>query len=255
MIVPIYGVGACKLFDLDIHVPSIYLPLWLRYCRSLPIIFAGNIAVDDLRISALLCTRLCHDLIGPAGAVVNGVELLSEDPGAVDEEVIELIRLSAFETTRRLKFFRLALGVSPEGQMITAARTVADDYFTTSRVELDWSQSILEAPSRHPSALVPILLNLLMCGAEALPRGGRIAIDGNLGADGYTLTVRAAGEAVKIDEEALASLSGDRDLATLEARGIAPYMAARLAAAAGSKITAAPSADSMEFTVNLPADS
>ena len=127
--------------------------------------------MDDLRVSALLCTRLCHDLIGPAGAVLNGVELLSQNTGAVDEEIVELIRLSAVETTRRLKFFRLALGVPTEGQMMTVVRVIADDYFATSRIELDWSDAILETPSPQPLSLVPIMLNLLLCGADALPRG------------------------------------------------------------------------------------
>ena len=208
--------------------------------------------MDDLRVSALLCTRLCHDLIGPAGAVVNGVELLSENTGAVDDEVLELIRLSAFETTRRLKYFRLALGVPAEGQAITAVRAIADDYFASSRIELDWSQAILQTPLPQPLSLVPIMLNLLLCGAEALPRGGRIAIDGAPGVGGFALTVHAAGDVVKIDDEALKSLSGERDPATLEARGIAPYIAARLAAAVGAKITATPSAEAMDFSLTLP---
>ena len=83
--------------------------------------------MDDLRLSALLCTRLCHDLIGPAGAVVNGVELLTDLPGAVDEEVLELIRHSAGETTRRLKYFRVALGIPSEGLSLAAAQAIADD--------------------------------------------------------------------------------------------------------------------------------
>ncbi len=220
-----------------------------------PYNLAGNFTVDDLRVSALLCTRLCHDLIGPAGAVVNGVELLSENFGAVDDEVVELIRLSAVETTRRLKYFRLALGVPTEGQLITAVRVIADDYFVTSRIELDWSDAILETPSPQPLSLVPIMLNLLLCGAEALPRGGRIAIDCAPDVIGFALTITATGEAVKVDDEALKSLSGDRDPATLEARGIAPYMAARLAAAVGAKINTASTVESMGFAVTLPTDS
>ncbi len=208
--------------------------------------------MDDLRISALLCTRLCHDLIGPAGAVVNGIELLSEAPGNVDGEVLELIRHSAIETTRRLKFFRLALGEPAEGQTLAASRAVADDYFAASKITLDWSDAILESPSPPPPYLIPTLLNLILCGAEALPRGGRIAIDGAPVGGGFALRIKAAGEAIKADDDALLSLSGDRDPATLEARGIAPYMAARLVSAAGGRITAAATAESMDFTVSLP---
>ena len=206
--------------------------------------------MDDLRISALLCTRLCHDLIGPAGAVVNGIELLSDSPGNVDNEVLELIRHSASETTRRLKYFRVALGIPADDLSLAATRAIADDYFATSKIALEWSDSIMETPT--PTRLVPIILNLVLCGAESLPRGGRIAIDGAPVGGGFRLLIEAAGETIKADDNALLSLSGNRDLSTLDARGLAPYMAARLVSAAGGEIDTTPSAGSMEFSVTLP---
>lgn len=207
---------------------------------------------DDLRISALLCTRLCHDLIGPAGAVANGVELLSENPSNVDGEVLDLIQHSASETTRRLKYFRTAFGVPADGQTLAASRVIADDYFATGKITLDWSDALLENPTPPPPLLIPLMLNLIICGAETLPRGGRIAIDGAPGGGGFALRIKAAGETIKVDDDILLSLSGDRDPATLEARGIAPYIAARLASAAGGRIEATPSAESMDFAVTLP---
>ena len=209
--------------------------------------------MDDLRLSALLCTRLCHDLIGPAGAVVNGVELLTDSPGAVDEEVLELIRHSAGETTRRLKYFRVALGIPSEGLSLAAARAIADDYFATGKIVLDWSDRIMETPTTLPPSLVPIILNLVLCAAESLPRGGRIAIDGAPDGGGFTIRIKAVGESIKADDDALLSLSGDRDLSTLDARGLVPYMAARLVSAAGGKIDTTPSAGSMDFSVTLRA--
>ena len=209
--------------------------------------------MDDLRLSALLCTRLCHDLIGPAGAVVNGVELLTDSPGAVDEEVLELIRHSAGETTRRLKYFRVALGIPSEALSLAAARAIADDYFATGKIVLDWSDRIMETPTPLPPRLVPIILNLVLCAAESLPRGGRIAIDGAPAGGGFTIRIKAVGESIKADDDALLSLSGDRDPSTLDARGLVPYMAARLVSAAGGKIDTTPSAGSMEFSVTLPA--
>ena len=206
--------------------------------------------MDDLRISALLCTRLCHDLIGPAGAVVNGIELLSDSPGNFDNEVLELIRHSASETTRRLKYFRVALGIPADDLSLAATRAIADDYFATSKIALEWSDSIMETPT--PTRLVPIILNLVLCAAESLPRGGRIAIDGAPVGGGFRLHIEATGEPIKADDNALLSLSGNRDLSTLDARGLAPYMAARLVSAAGGKIDTTPSAGSIEFSVTLP---
>ena len=138
-------------------------------------------------------------MIGPAGAVVNGVELLSEDLGAVDEEVLELIRHSTTETTRRLTYFRLALGVPAEGQTLATCRTIADGYFESSKVGIDWSDAIMATTPPPPSCLIPILLNLLLCGAESLPRGGRIAIEGTASGDRYLLHIKASGETIKVD--------------------------------------------------------
>lgn len=207
--------------------------------------------MDDLRLAALLCTRLCHDLIGPAGAVLNGVELLSEDSGNIDDEVIELIHHSAMETTRRLKYFRISLGLPAAGQSLASTRDIADEYFAVSKITLEWSDGFMA--STTPAALIPIMLNLILCGAEALPRGGRIAIDGAPEGDGFALHIKASGEVIKADDDALTNLSGGGDLATIEARGVAPYMAARMVSAAGGNITTTPSAGSMDFSVTLPA--
>lgn len=207
--------------------------------------------MDDLRLSELLCTRLCHDLIGPAGAVINGVELLADLPGNVDDEVIELIRHSALETTRRLKFFRIAMGVGVEGQSMSVCRTIADDYFAAGKISLDWSDATLDTSTPLPPGLIPIILNLVLCAAEALPRGGRVAIDGAISGDEYRLHITASGDAVKDDRGALLSLSGKQKLSNLETRGLAPYWAARQTAAAGGTIEAVWSAESITYSITM----
>lgn len=84
--------------------------------------------MEDMKLAALQCTRLCHDVIGPAGATVNGIELMSDDTASIDAGVVELVQQSPAETTRRLKFFRIALGVPVKGQSLRDARTLAADY-------------------------------------------------------------------------------------------------------------------------------
>ena len=65
---------------------------------------------NDLRLAQLLCSRLCHDLVGPAGAVNAGLELAEE--GEMDGDALELVTSSAAEVTRRLAFFRIAFGAA-----------------------------------------------------------------------------------------------------------------------------------------------
>ncbi len=104
---------------------------------------------DDMGLAALLCTRLCHDVIGPAGATVNGIELMSDDSATVDEEVISSVRQSASETTRCLKFSQLPLGVAVDGQSLRDALTLAQDYLELDRVDLEWPDTALDPPRRE----------------------------------------------------------------------------------------------------------
>ena len=194
--------------------------------------------MDDLRLAALLCTRLCHDLIGPTGAVANGVELLVEDVSGVDEGVVELIQHSAGAATRRLKFFRAALGVAVEGQTLDDARKLAEGYFEGGKIETDWSGAALASGTPLPLGFVPILLNLLLCAAAA--------------GDGLAIRIEAAGPAIKLDDDTLRSLAGKSTLAALDARDVAPHFTFRLVAAAGSAIEVSRSPKTAVFSVNLP---
>ena len=63
----------------------------------------------DLNLSQLLSSRICHDLIGVAGAINAGIELIGEDPSEI-EAPLGLMAASALQVTRRLSFFRIAFG-------------------------------------------------------------------------------------------------------------------------------------------------
>ena len=39
---------------------------------------SAAVALDALDLAALLCSRVCHDVISPTGAIVNGLEVLEE---------------------------------------------------------------------------------------------------------------------------------------------------------------------------------
>lgn len=208
--------------------------------------------MDDIRLATLLCTRLCHDVIGPAGATVNGIELLSEDIGNLDDAVVGLVQQSAGETTRRLKFFRLAFGVTADGQTLADARALVEGFLEHGKVDLDWPDGELDAGGSPPRALVPLVLNLVLCASETLPRGGTIAIRIGGGEGGVALAVEASGPLIKLEDDMLRSLAGDGDLAALDARGVSPHFAARLAAAAGGAIDVAATTDSATFSITLP---
>ena len=164
----------------------------------------------------------------------------------------DLVQQSASETTRRLKFFRLAFGVVVDGQTLADARALVQGYLEQGKIDLDWPDAELDAGESQPRALVPLVLNLVLCASETLPRGGIIGIRIGGGDGGIALTVEASGPAIKLDDGMLRSLAGEADLAALDARGVSPHFAARIAAAGGATIDAAATMDSAKFSVTLP---
>ena len=126
--------------------------------------------MDDLRLASLLCTRLCHDLVGPVGAVNNGLELLVEEMPKAPEDIVELLVESGNEASRRLQFFRAAYGATGSGRPLDTARRVARALFTSGKVTLEWPGDIAPDPAlaEHPD-FSRLVLSMVLCATEMLP--------------------------------------------------------------------------------------
>ena len=104
---------------------------------------SGPVTLEPLELAALLCSRVCHDLISPAGAIVNGLEVLEEDG---DEETkkfaLDLIKKSAKTASARLQFCRIAFGAagSAGAQVDTGdAETMARGFMEDEKTKLTWN--------------------------------------------------------------------------------------------------------------------
>ncbi|MEM7191633.1 MAG: histidine phosphotransferase family protein [Pseudomonadota bacterium] len=189
------------------------------------------VALGDLDLTALVSSRICHDIINPVSAISNGLEMLAEEP---DDDMraaaMDLILKSADQASAKLQFARIAFGAagSAGAQIDTRdAEKVAQAFVNTSeRHELVWEGPALILPKNK----VKLLLNMVGLGIVALPRGGtvRSVISGD-GAD-LTFTVSAAGKAARLSEQVTALLAGDA-AGEVDAHSIQPYYAARVAAA------------------------
>ena len=132
--------------------------------------------LNALDLAALISSRLCHDVISPVGAIVNGLEVLEDekDP-AMREFAVELVRKSALQASARLQFARLAFGAAGSaGAMIDLAdaENVARGFLRDSKAELSWS-----APrALLPKNKVKLLLNLLVIANSTIPRGGKLDV-------------------------------------------------------------------------------
>jgi histidine phosphotransferase ChpT len=192
--------------------------------------------LSDLDLASLLCSRVCHDVISPVGAIANGLELM-DDP-ETDAELrataLDMVRSSAKTATAKLKFCRIAFGAAGSaGALIdlSEAGEVAKAFVGEEKVKLDW-----QAPRENrPKQEVKLLLNMLLIALAGIPRGGVVTVS----AEGQNLVVRAKGERAKINEAMGQALAGTADLTTLDARLVQPYYARMLAEIAGLEINMA----------------
>jgi histidine phosphotransferase ChpT len=192
--------------------------------------------LSDIDLASLLCSRVCHDVISPVGAIANGLELM-DDP-ETDAELrataLDMVRSSAKTATAKLKFCRIAFGAAGSaGALIdlSEAGEVAKAFVGEEKVKLDW-----QAPRENrPKQEVKLLLNMLLIALAGIPRGGVVTVS----AEGQNLVVRAKGERAKINEAMGQALAGTADLTTLDARLVQPYYARMLAEIAGLEINMA----------------
>jgi histidine phosphotransferase ChpT len=205
----------------------------------------------EMTVADFLCSRLCHDLVGPISAVGNGLELLAENP-QLEEEAVALARRSAGRAGALVQFYRLAFG-NAGNQLVRAneAQAAAQGLFQDGRTRLEWAAS-------DGIALPPgggkLLLNLLMLAGEALPRGGKLAVSLKPEAEGIALEVVATGADAKLSDEVAAALAAANPPADLTARTVQAYYAGQLAAGFGQRLEALLSAPGeLHFRLRLPA--
>ena len=176
----------------------------------------------DLRITELLAARLCHELVSPIGAINNGVELLQEDPDFA-ADAAGLIEQSAVQATRRLQFYRIAYG-STAPIPAEQGRKAALDLFAEGKVECDWP------PSLAPGVGAKLTCNFMLVAAEALPRGGRLTLDGG---PTNTLEILAAGDGARLPPHLPQALARALSADALDARSVQAAFTGALAHRAG----------------------
>lgn len=192
--------------------------------------------MDAVELASLLCSRLCHDLLSPIGALNNGVELLSDEQDPeMRERCLELLADSAKASANKLKFFRLAFGAGGGfGDLVDtreARSAIEGIYGAEKRIELGWMLGV----DRLPKGAVKLLLNLAMLAGDALVRGGRLDIGAEQGADRLEIVIRAEGPRILLDptlRDVMVNGAGD----TVEPRAAGAWLAHRLAADAGGSI-------------------
>ena len=195
---------------------------------------SGPIALGALDLAALLCSRVCHDLISPVGAIVNGLEVLDENK---DEETktfaLDLIRKSANQASAKLQFCRLAFGAAGSaGAQIDLgdAEKVARGLLADDKTTIVWNLPRELMPKNR----VKLLLNMLLIAMGSIPRGGTLTVDV---ADGG-FRIAATGLNARLNE-ATAELLVGSPARPVDAHGIQPVYTGILARDCGLAVSAA----------------
>ncbi len=209
---------------------------------------SGPIVLEPLDLAALLCSRVCHDLISPVGAIMNGIEVMEDDS---DEETrtfaLDLIKKSARTASAKLQFCRLAFGAagSAGAQIDTGdAEKVARGMFDDDKTKIVWNLPRALLPKNR----VKLLLNMLLVAAHAIPRGGSLTVDPVGEGEAMGFKVSASGMNARVPQAMPHLLSGQTVNGPVDAHAIQPFYAGMLARTCGLDIAFASEGETVVVT-------
>ena len=194
-----------------------------------------DLPLTAIDLSALLCSRVCHDVISPIGAIVNGLEVLEDDEDpSMREFALDLIRKSARTASARVQFARIAFGASGSAGAtidLADAEKLSRNLFADEKTQIAWS-----APrALFPKNKVKLLLNLVVIASTAIPRGGvvDVAVSGEADAASYLITAKGSHARIPPHVEALIAGTPEHGV---DAHGVMAYYAGLVARAAGMDV-------------------
>ncbi len=197
---------------------------------------AAPVVLEGLDLAALLCSRVCHDLISPVGAIVNGMEVLEDtDDESTRSFALDLIKKSASQASAKLQFCRLAFGAAGSAGAeidLGDAESVARGFIEDDKMSLRWQLPRAYAAKNR----VKLLLNMLILAAGAIPRGGVITVDPS-GEGATGLRVTASGLNARVPAAAAALLAGEAANGVVDAQAIQPFYTGLLARSCGLAVT------------------
>lgn len=207
-----------------------------------------TLALEPMDLAALLCSRVCHDVISPVGAIVNGLEVLEdeEDPSMRDV-AIELIKKSAHSASARLQFCRLAFGAAGSaGASIDTgdAESVTRGLLVTEKTQMTWTATRqLLAKNK-----VKLLLNMCVIAGSAIPRGGVITVEISGEGDSAVLCVTARGTNARLAAGVRDLIAGAPESGKVDAHSIQPYFTGLVARECGMDVDVVVNPEEIAFT-------
>jgi histidine phosphotransferase ChpT len=185
--------------------------------------------MDDIEFASFLVSRVCHDLVGPMGAVVNGLEVLEDErDAAMRADALKIVSSSAEQALARLQFLRIAFGAAGSAGAeldLNEVGRLVKGLIGDGKVKLDWQA----AHVNWPKDWAKLLMNATMLGADCLPRGGEVRVVTSPAGEAPSFHIYAAGPNARILDDAKRAVQGEADRSPIDARGIQPYLTYKLA--------------------------
>ena len=191
-------------------------------------------AVD---FASLLCSRLCHDLLSPVGALNNGIELLADETDPeMRQRCVDLLGESARVSANKLKFYRLAFGAAggfaDQIDPREAHSAIEGLFGGDGKIQLGW----MVTQSALSKTAIKVLMNLALIAGDALVRGGRLDVGAEAQGNITEIAIRAEGPRLAVDPEIAATFNGEVDEAALTPLAAAAWLARSLALENGGSV-------------------
>jgi histidine phosphotransferase ChpT len=215
----------------------------------------SGVTLEGLDLAALLCSRVCHDLISPVGAIVNGMEVLEDtsDEGT-KTFALDLIKKSANQASARLQFCRLAFGAAGSAGAeidLGDAEGVARGFFEDDKTKLSWQLPRVLLPKNR----VKLLLNLLLLATQIIPRGGTIKAEAVGEGASMGFRIEANGLNARIPQAVPSLVAGEPAGGTVDAHAIQPFYTGLLARTCGLTVSLQPEGDAIVVSAREHAQS
>lgn len=204
--------------------------------------------MDGPRLTALLASRICHDLLGPVSAIIQGLDMAQQASDGKNADALSLLEHGAVNMWAKLDYFRFAFAsafVEGDGPL-DEGRAVAEKLFSTLKPKLVWAAPEMTAPR----AATRVIMNLLLIGADCLPRGGTLTVE----ADGKgEVRIVAQGQRAMLKAETQQALRQEEPNDGFKGHNVQPYYTALIAQAAGVTLLAREAPERIELVAKSPA--
>lgn len=201
-------------------------------------------------LAALLCARICHDLVGPVGALETGLDLLNDDDNLdMHDDAIELIKVGAEQASAKLKFLRIAFGAGGSAPAVIACdelERLGRGVYPDGKIVFDWQMEVdgLNKPAAR------VLLNLVMLSVQTIPLGGTVIANAKIVGENAEISLTCTGNKARLDPAIAKTLAGGAPEDGFSGRTIQPFYTGMITREAGGTITARVVTEGENITFN-----